>query len=71
MNGFIICNKQEIRSYCDETLPNSRRQTVEIRQSYDLLRNIGLRVFIMSVPSPFLVNSFSSFLLITYQVFCY
>ena len=30
-----------------------------------------LESFIMSVPSPFLINSFSSFLLITYQVFRY
>ena len=30
-----------------------------------------LESFMMSVPSPFLINSFSSFLLITYQVFCY
>ena len=28
-----------------------------------------LESFIMSVPSPFLINSFTSFLLITYQVF--
>ena len=30
-----------------------------------------LESFIMSVSSPFLTNSFSSLLLITYQVFCY
>ena len=30
-----------------------------------------LESFIMSVPSLFLRNSFDSFLIITYQVFCY
>ena len=30
-----------------------------------------LESFIMSVPPPFLISSFGSFLLITYQVFCY
>ena len=30
-----------------------------------------LESFIMSLPSPFLTNSFGSFLLITYQVFWY
>ena len=37
---------------------------VEIRQNYDLLRNIGVESFSMSVPSPFLINLFRSFCLI-------
>ena len=40
------------------------RSRVEIRQSHDLLRNISLRVFIMSVPSTFFINSFGSFCLL-------
>ena len=44
---------------------------VEISQSYDLLRNTGqnwLESFIMSMTWPFLINVFSFFLVITYQL---
>ena len=36
-------------------------------ESYDLLRNIAFESFSMSVPSRFLINSFGSFLLITFK----